>query len=59
MTEVKAVSIADAAKRIGISPSGVYRLIKAQHLQTKKIFQRQVVLVGSIDTFLHDGEVVQ
>jgi excisionase family DNA binding protein len=59
MESVTAISIADAAKRIGISRAGVYRLINAGHLRTKKIFQRQVVLVDSIDEFLTNGEAVQ
>jgi predicted DNA-binding protein (UPF0251 family) len=55
---MEAISIADAAKRIGISRAGVYRLINGGHLKTKKIFQRQVVLVNSIDAFLTDETAV-
>jgi predicted DNA-binding transcriptional regulator AlpA len=51
-------SIANAAKRIGISRSGIYRLINGGHLRTKKIYQRQVILTASIDAFLADPSPV-
>ncbi|MGL5839763.1 MAG: helix-turn-helix domain-containing protein [Sphingorhabdus sp.] len=52
------ISIADAAKRLSISRSGIYRLLNTGHLKSKKVFQRNLVFTASIEEFLSDPSPV-
>ncbi len=50
------VSIATAAKSIGIGQTKLYELIKNGRLTTVKIGRRTLVRVDSIGALLSDGE---
>jgi excisionase family DNA binding protein len=57
--EVMAVSIKEAARRIGVCPRTITNLIRAKELISRKIGRRRLVPVSAIQSFLrHDHQVL-
>jgi excisionase family DNA binding protein len=52
VSERRALSIAEAARAIGISRATLYRLVQQKRLATVKIGSRRLVPVGALDTLL-------
>jgi excisionase family DNA binding protein len=51
-SEVLAVGIAEAARRLGICPRTVTNLIRAKELVSRKIGRRRVIPVSALQSFL-------
>jgi excisionase family DNA binding protein len=49
---VLAVSVIDAAHRLGVSPRTVATLISQGELKSRKIGRRRVILVAALEAFL-------
>jgi excisionase family DNA binding protein len=50
-----AVSVEDAARRLGISPRGVARLVAGGELSSLRVGRRRLIPVQAIDRLLVDG----
>jgi excisionase family DNA binding protein len=53
--QIRAFSIQEAARTLGLSRSTLYRLLKEGKITTVKIGSRRLVPVGSIDALLNGG----
>jgi excisionase family DNA binding protein len=52
MEEVLAVSIIEAARRLGVSARTVATLVARNELRSRKIGRRRVIPVGALEQFL-------
>ena len=52
VSAILAVSVPEAARRLGVSARTVTNLIGARELPSRKIGRRRVVLVSSLESFL-------
>ena len=58
-SEVLAVGIAEAARRIGVCPRTITNLIRAKELVSRKIGRRRVIPVSGLQAFLRHDHVVE
>ena len=56
-SEVLAVGIAEAARRLGVCPRTVTNLIRAKELISRKIGRRRVIPVSALQSFLRHDHV--
>ncbi len=54
---VLAVGIAEAARRLGVSPRTVAKLVSNQELPSRKIGRRRVIPVEELESFLRKQDL--
>jgi excisionase family DNA binding protein len=51
---VLAVGIVEAARRLGLSPRTVAKLVSAQELASRKVGRRRIIPIEAIEAFLRN-----
>jgi excisionase family DNA binding protein len=62
VSAILAVSVPEAARRLGVSARTVTNLVRARELPSRKIGRRRVILVAALESFLrkdHETEQTQ
>lgn len=55
---VLAVGIAEAARRLGLSPRTVATLLSTQELPSRKVGRRRIIPVHALEAFLQNGHSI-